>query len=218
MAVQCQTQSTFSGASSSPLAWNELLLACPQEQEEIGKQSHIPHSLDHPSAAELQGLWRQYALWLRLFCTLSVTAAVVLQECHLFCCIGSRTAWPHHPGSNWLPSDLKCGGFVWNPLAVEWRALTVICSEGDFEAHVSPENVFSPVSWLLSYVDHSTSLLRWGFFDSFLLDPRMPTTEGRCLRSHCLPVLTKETEHSGYNKGSELGFTFFNCMCIHICA
>ena len=145
MVAQSQTQSTFSGASSSPLAWNELLLACPQEQEEIGKQSHIAHSLDHPSAAELRGLWRQYALWLRLFCTLSVTAAVVLQECHLFCCIGSRTAWPHHPGSNWLPSDLKCGGFVWTPLAVEWRALTVICSEGDFEPHVSPENVFTSV-------------------------------------------------------------------------
>ena len=85
--------------------------------------------------------------------------------------------------------------------------------------------------WLqMSYVDCSTSLLRWGFFDSFLLDPRMPTTEGRCLQSlclqmigecscplsHCLAVLTKETERSGYNKGSELGFTLFNCMRIHI--
>ena len=67
------------------------------------------------------------------------------------------------------------------------------CSREDFEAHthVSPENVFSLDSLLLSYVDRSTSPLRRGFFDLVLLGPGKPTIEGHHLQSCCLQMIGK---------------------------
>ena len=55
-----------------------------------GKITSSPH-FDLPSAAELWELRWQCTLCLWDFSTLSVTAAVVLQEFHVFCCIVSPT-------------------------------------------------------------------------------------------------------------------------------